>query len=182
MNRMLGRFDTAPNTIPPQYRNLPASLRFRSTALGDSVPPERNNNDYFPFTPLVDIEYLSRRNDIVEDLDPSLGTDLESTLDSLYFVRGSNVVGPLVNLYDVCMTVYHGPALPEPVLFTGFNLWSWTKSDCVALVHAVLNDMWNVPRAGARSVAMRSEVKPAATPDRRAVAIPVMHTGGMPER
>src|SRR5678815_626131 len=165
MTRLLGRFESAPNTVPPEYRNLPPSLHYRSLALGDSLPPERNNNDYFPLTASVDIEYLSRRNDIVEDRDPSpLVTDEESVLDSLYYARGTNLVDPLTNKYDVCMTVYHGRAYANPVVFSGFNLWTWTKSDGLALVRAVLGDMWGVPRSAIRPQprAVTRSVRPLA--------------------
>src|SRR5206468_1963447 len=109
--RYFGRLEAPGHTPPSAYLNLPPSLRFRSAALGDVVPPQRQSNDFFPATPNVDMEYLSFENRILEDVDPDpLRDQEESTLDSLYYVTGPTYVPSNANLYNVCMTVYHGKA------------------------------------------------------------------------
>lgn len=185
MTRFFGRFESTPNVIPPQYRNFPTALHLRSLALGDTVPPEKNSGDYY--ISLTDVEYLSQRNDILEDVDPSpLGIDEESTLDTLYYIRGSSVLPQNQNLYNVCMTVYKGPAYQYPIIFTGFNIWSWTKSECQAIVDAVLHDNWgytkSVPQMRPAAVVRGTGSPSAATPLQSAAAMPVLRLGRLPDR
>ena len=188
LNRYLGRYEAPGNTVPAKYRSLPASLRFRSAALGDTLPPQRLSGDYFLNQPITDIEYLSKANRIVEDVDPApLRVDEESTQDTLYYVTGPSLVDSSFNKYDVCMTVYDGPAYPHPVICTGFNLWFWTRSDCQALVDAVVRDMWGYSRAAPRArpaammTAARSVAKETPVPIRNAVAMPVRSAGRTPQ-
>jgi len=44
------------------------------------------------------------------------------------------------------MTYYHG-AENAPFVITGFNLWNFRRSDCVALVDFVLQQLWGLPRS-----------------------------------
>ena len=187
--RYLGRFEAPGHTVPLKYRNLPTSMRFRSLALGDSLPPQRFASDYFLNQPITDLEYLSKANRIVEDVDPSpLGIDEQSTMDTLYYATGSSLVDTSYNDYDVCMTVYDGPAYPHPIIFTGFNLWFWTKSDCRALIDAVVHDMWGYSRAASSprpqvvAGASRAAARAAPAPLRNAAAMPVRNLGRTPER
>ena len=76
---------------------------------------------------------------------------VESTLDTLYDVSGGNL---LLSPAPV-MTYYHGLENPT-VLFSGFDLWSWTRSDAQALVDFVLRDVWGLAPAGPRTAAARS--------------------------
>ena len=158
----------------------------------------RPSNVFFPSVQNVDMEYLSDQGTsgslgssrVIEDVDPDpLHTSLVSTLDTLYYVRGATFIQPSFNLYDVCMTVYRGPSYDHPIIFTGFNVWSWTKGDCQGVVDAVLSDMWHyTPRVpllrpaamttGSRAVGARA----SSTPVQTVSAIPVLHIGRLPDR
>jgi hypothetical protein len=145
-DRFLGRFDSV-STPPPDvnYRLLPLNLRPKLEAYGDTFPQNRtvNRGDFFKTS--FDVEYLSLLNYIQEDLDPSpFVDDEESTLDTLFLVRGNSVVQPAFNRYDVCMTRYRGQDTKRPVIFTGFNIWSFARADCKAVVDAVMN-WWQIP-------------------------------------
>jgi hypothetical protein len=156
LTRFLGRHDSS-GTAPPQYRNLPPVMRPKSAALGDVFPPNRSLSPGNFYLTNFDVEYMSQPNRVIEDVDPSLLVlDEQSTLDTLYRAVGVSLVQPQFNRYNVCMTRYVGPAY-TPVIFTGFNIWNRARVDCVAMVNAVLQDMWGLPytppAAGLRSAA-----------------------------
>jgi hypothetical protein len=136
----------------PDYSLMPAELRLR-TLETDPIPPTRTANQgnlYYPGS--TDAEYLSAPNEIAEDLDPdSSVVHLESTLDTLYEVSG----GGLVLSPAPTMTYYHGRENPQ-FLFSGFDLWSWTRSDAQSFVDFVLGDVWRVTPAGTRAAASHS--------------------------
>ena len=91
-----------------------------------------------------ELEYLSRPNEVVDDIDPSpLAFDLQSTLDTLYKATGGSLVPPGLNPVDVVMTRYH-PTSGESLIFTGFNIWSFRRSDCKSLVDFVLQQLWGL--------------------------------------
>ena len=56
------------------------------------------------------------------------------------------LVSPIYNLMDVCMTRYHR-AGGQPVVWSGFNLWSFRRQDCKNLVDFVLQELWGLSRA-----------------------------------
>ena len=144
VRRHLGRHDSA-GTGPTAYRQLPAQMRPKSTALGDEFPPYRTRNLGDFYLSNFDVEYLSQANRILEDVDPSLlGFDEQSTLDTLYAAVGNSLMPPQFNRANVCMTRYVGPAY-TPVIFTGFDIWTWSRVDCKAIVDAVLQRMWGMP-------------------------------------
>jgi hypothetical protein len=65
-----------------------------------------------------------------------------STLDSLYGfidISGNS---------NVSMTYYHGPAIPQGAVFSGFNLWYFQRAQCQALVDFVLQNLWGMSRVG----------------------------------
>jgi len=126
-------------------------LRRRALALGDSLPPTRplsQTTSYFTSDALAS-EYLTRPNSILEDADPDpLVTNEISTLDTLYEFRGGQLATNVTGERPACMTYYHGMAGP-PFVFTGFDLWSWTRGDCAALVDFALQDIWGMQRSAA---------------------------------
>jgi hypothetical protein len=79
-------------------------------------------------------EFLTQPNVIVEGG--------ESVLDSLYVVQGSSVP---IGTGNVAMTVYHG-AEGGQCIWTGFDLWSFQRSQCIELVDGVLQGIWGLPR------------------------------------
>ena len=132
----------------PDYSGLPMQLRRRALALGDSLPPTRpiSQTAYYFTSDALASEYLTRPNSILEDADPDPRVTAEiSTLDTLYEFRGGALATNVTGERPACMTYYHGMGGP-PVVFTGFDLWSWSRVDCAALVDFVLQDVWGMQR------------------------------------
>ncbi len=138
----------------PAYSLLPTTLRLRSPATDPMWPNRGNGPEYYyppPFWSLT-IEYLSKPNAILDDRNPSpQRTDVVQALDTLMVAtsamlppQGSN---PAVDrIVNPVMTYYHGPDC-GPVVFSGFDIWTWTRADCVRLVDAVLTGLWGLPRS-----------------------------------
>jgi hypothetical protein len=128
------------------YSRLPSALAARSAAT-DPVPPRRTLANFYPALSTTAFEYLTLPNDIVESISASPGHGREaSTLDTLYTIRGV-----LPASKDMpCMTVYHGRDNGQ-LVFTGFDLWTWSRPQCRALVDAVLADLWHLSPATAAS-------------------------------
>jgi hypothetical protein len=68
-------------------------------------------------------------------------------LDSLYEATGGALPGPPNNPRNVVMTHYHGNE-NGGVVFTGFDIWTWRRSQCQQLVDGVLRGIWGLPKAG----------------------------------
>jgi len=81
------------------------------------------------------VEFVTQPNFILESG--------ESVLDSLYVVQGSSVP---IGTGNVAMTVYHG-ANGGQCVWTGFDLWSFQRTECIQLVDGVLQGIWGLPRA-----------------------------------
>ena len=80
----------------------------------------------------------------LEDIDPNPGiVNEQSVLDSFYVVQGSGVPFGTGNF---AMTRYHGSQHGE-VVWSGFDIWSFQRAQCIALVDGVLQGMWGLPRA-----------------------------------
>ena len=128
--RALGRFEPAPGA----YGALPLALQSR-TAATDPLPPTRlaSQGSLF-YVSTRATEFLTQPNVIVEGG--------ESVLDSLYVVQGSSVP---IGTGNVAMTVYHG-AEGGQCIWTGFDLWSFQRSQCIELVDGVLQGIWGLPR------------------------------------
>jgi hypothetical protein len=47
------------------------------------------------------------------------------------------------------MTVYRGSDFPNPVIFQGFNLWSYQLPQLTQLVDVVMQQMWGLQRSSA---------------------------------
>ena len=127
ISRSLGRLSGAGSA----YDLLPAAMRLRNSG-SDPLPPLRLASDFY--TTIVELEYLSRSNDL-------FGGDGASALDSLYAASGAGLVPPQYNSSNVCMTVHHPPGGPS-VIFSGFSLWGFQRADSKALVDFVLRQLW----------------------------------------
>ena len=130
----------------PDYGGLPPTMRLKSTAT-DPLPANRTGqNPSVFYLKTFEVEFLRKPNPTFEDLDPDPAIDDEvSMLDSLYKVTGFSVPGPAVNPQNVCMTYYRGSESP-PFVFTGFNIWTFSRDDCAALADFVLQRLWGLPR------------------------------------
>ncbi len=170
-SRFRGRYDAAGRTPPAIYNLLPASMRPKNSG-SDPFPPNRtvNNGDFYLTT--FDIEYLSQSNIVLEDVNPDLLiVDEQSTLDTLYKAAGATLMPSSFNPHNVCMTRYVGPAYTH-VIFTGFNIWSFTRGDCKALVDAVLQGFWGLPYTPPTANQAVTATVGAARPDERLAAPP----------
>jgi hypothetical protein len=131
----------------PDYSQLPATLQTR-TAATDPLPPQRTANQFY-LGIRTTFEYLTLPNVVTESCSPWPDSRAVSVLDSLYTVRGVYPGG--VDL--PCMTVYRGHDGGQ-VVFSGFDLWSWQRPQCRALVDGVLRDLWHLtPTTEAAGVA-----------------------------
>jgi hypothetical protein len=136
----------------PDYSRLPVALRFRSPAT-DPLPPTRSAGQagLFYASNTAD-EYVSAPNEVTEPVDPHVDPPLlQSTLDTLYDISSSQLcVSPAP-----AMLYYHGRD-NAPFVFTGFDLWSWSRSDAQGLVDFVLGDIWGMARSGPRAAGRAS--------------------------
>ncbi len=139
--RSLGRFASAPGP----YASLPTALQSKTVGT-DPLPPTRLASQGSTFyVPNHRVEYLSQPNAIVEDVNPDPDIyDAESTLDTLFAVTGSLI--PNSGLTTAAMTLYHGPENAQ-VVWSGFDIWTYRRSQCIALVDWVLQDLWGLSRA-----------------------------------
>ncbi len=172
LTRYLGRMDITHSSSslnnPDDYNQylfwLPPALRLKALSLGDTVPPQRAAIPGGFYQTRVAVEYLSSENRIVEDIDPSPFVDNEqSTLDTLYYARASALISPIYNKYDVIFTRYWGPGTPRPVIVSGVNIWTFTLSDCKAMVNAVLQGLWKQPYRGPLPPPSASRMRPVAS-------------------
>jgi hypothetical protein len=157
ITRQLGR-----NANDPYWAALPARFDLHSEADGDTFPPGRvpriDQNFYYE---TINMEYLSRPNNYLEDINPDpVAENLAPALDTLYQAAGVSLVQTQIpnptNFSNACMTIWPARSLGYPnthqVIFSGFDIWSFQKTQCKALVHFVLHDLWglddNVPPHG----------------------------------
>jgi hypothetical protein len=149
----------------PRFTTLPTRLMFK-VASSDPVWPNRTSGSFYVGSGYsgVDLEFLSQENHIieVEAKNPSpVHREEFQTLDTLYLAYGMHPAMLQTRLgegVNACMTYYHGRDC-GPVLFTGFDIWHWTRADCVQLVDAVLHGLWGLSRTAQASAA--SPVRPA---------------------
>jgi hypothetical protein len=64
------------------------------------------------------------------------------------------------------MFYYHGRD-NAPFVFTGFDIWSWSRADCQSLVDFVLSDIWGLARNGPRVANGTASIVAAPGPARR---------------
>lgn len=164
----------------PDYTQLPAQLRRRALALGDSLPPTRTNAAVYYSTAINPaVEYLTQPNLIFEDVDPDPATvDTRSVLDTLMELHGGALATNYTGQRPVAMTYYHGFENP-PFVFSGFDLWTWSRQDAAALVDFVLHEIWGMNRTMPRPLSPRTAQSgpapaglPTAAPGRRAAPPP----------
>lgn len=133
----------------PNYALLPAEMR-RKTAGTDPVPATRPAGVGSAFYQTVlDAEYLSVPNFIVEDVDPNPDfVSEQSTLDTLFALDAfAGNLHPSGSTFPrPTMTYYHGSE-SAPMVFSGFNIWNYARQDCIQLVDFVLQEIWGLPRA-----------------------------------
>jgi hypothetical protein len=133
----------------PHYGLLPEVLRFKSTATDPPWPFRSGNTGAFYRS--TDLEYLRAPNAIVADVQTSPRHEvLVPVLDTLMVATGSPLPLPDPNpaidrRVNPVMTYYHGPDC-GPVVFSGFDVWTWSRPDCVQLVDAVLQGIWGLTR------------------------------------
>ena len=151
IRRYLGRYETSPAPYP--YQLLPAEI-FLKTAATDPFPPNRTGSQSVFYQTQFDVEFLSGANEILEDLDPGLLEDFQSTLDTLFKVTATTLQPDTV-LQSVAMTHYHGPE-NEQFIVTGFNLWNFRRSNCVELADFVLQRLWGLSRVAPAPAAIGS--------------------------
>ena len=125
--------------IPPDYSLLPANLDPKNVATDPPPPLRQADSNWFLST--FNAEYIHRPTFIREDYndDPNVLEEY-STLDTLYICRGGTA---LAN--SPVMTYYHGRDC-EPVVFSGFNIWYWRRTQCIQLVDWVLQSVWGLTR------------------------------------
>lgn len=148
----------------PDYRRLPAEMRWRDPAT-DPLPPTRTSQQgslYYRsgFT----CEYLFVPNVITEDVDPDLDVEhVQAVLDTLmdaHSVLLRTTPAPV-------MTWYHGREANHFV-FSGFAPWDFRREDCIRLADFVLQDLWGLPRQPVdRGVAPVTASARSASPSRR---------------
>ena len=170
-NIAIGKSPTA-----ARYPMLPAALAPKSAAAGDVFPPNRSGQGLGTFyKPVFPPEPPPQPNSILEDLRPGHkhGASV-SALDTLYKATGL-VLPPEVQSPDgrlvamnPCMTYYHGVE-NAPVIFSGFDLWSFRRVQCQQLVDGVLQGIWGLAKAA-----------PAPPPAPRPLAPPVGIAGRAP--
>ncbi len=138
----------------PDYSLLPEEMRQKNAALGDVAPPTRivsQQNRFYTYNSR-EVEYLTTQNHVREDIDPDPAViRTASVLDTLMILEGGNLknsidprTGALVH-QSAAMTYYHGLE-NAPVVFSGFNVWSYSRTDCLTLVDFVLQRIWGLPR------------------------------------
>ena len=134
------------------YGLLPLSLQMRDPG-SDPLPPLRAPNSFY--RPPAALEYLSMPNEITEERLPrgrhreaerdhaGRPPRLISVLDSLY--RADASIPPGFPSINTCMTLFHGQESGQ-VIFSGFDIWTWQRTQCLQLVDGVLQGIWGLTR------------------------------------
>ena len=155
--RYLGRFENGfdPTLAYTRYlAELPQRIEYKSPST-DTMPAWRTNtSDFFKST--VFLEYLQKPNLVTEQTgsDPDHPVTV-SILDTLYEVSGADLPFPAENPHNASMTYAHGSRFPQGFVFSGFDIWTFKRSQCKALVDFVLRRMWNLTPRTAMARASR---------------------------
>ncbi len=178
----------------PDFNQLPAQMNTHTNPAsdptnGEAIPltrPTSYGSQWWSTSNSVDVEYLLYPNSIYEDMNPSaVAETLESSLDTLMDLRGSNLANTGATYEPVTMTWYHGVNAPNFV-FSGFPVWAWRRSDVQMLFDFVLQRIWGLSKSTAPSSpsyrastnpfrAVSSPTKPSAA----GATMPVRRGGGM---
>lgn len=121
----------------PDYTRLPATLLPKSPAT-DPLPPLRTSGQFY--ATLFYSEYLSRPNSILESASGAGGDSVVAVLDTLY-----ETVGGQSGTGHPMMTVYHGSENAQ-VIFSGFPIWYFRRSQAIDLADFVFQRMWGLAR------------------------------------
>lgn len=167
----------------PDYTLLPDQMHVRTNPAtdplnGDALPPTRLSSyasQWWATSPTVDVEYLLQPNIILEDVDPDpVHVELEAALDTLMSAQSVNLLNTGSPYEPASMTWYHGSESPE-LVFTGFPIWSWRRSDGQKLVDFVLQQIWHINRSspGRPQTIADHRLAPAAASAPRTSALPV---------
>jgi hypothetical protein len=164
----------------PNYSLLPPVLERKGIAgssTPDPVPPLRTGPQYY--ASFFWTEYLtnltnSTPNIIREDVNGSAPGGLESTLDTLYhFVSTSN------GGFWPTMTYYHGLETREPVIMSGFPLWSPKRAQAKQLVDFVFTQLWQIPLRPDPVRGNPTVSSEAAAPARTTSNVPALHRSAL---
>lgn len=144
----------------PDYTVLPTQIDYKSPAT-DPIYPLRSTGTFY--RQISEFEWLSEPTYQEEDPDNDPATPNSfSALDTLYWVDSSwdrLNQGPNIN---PVMTVYHGLTVPQPVIFTGFNLWVMRRDHVIQMIDFVLQNAWGLPHDGtSRLLPVPTAVRPA---------------------
>jgi hypothetical protein len=165
LTRFAGRHERPPVGSGPDPRRpytrflseLPPRMELK-TPDSDSMPPNRASGFY---PSVASIEYLDVENRIIENISDNPDRPNEvSTLDTLYEATGGPLERDETKHYAV-MTYYEGPSVPQGFIFTGFDTWTFKRTQCQAVVDFVMQRMWGLSRqGGATQVASGRAVQP----------------------
>ena len=110
----------------------------RKNPATDPLPPLRSPATFYLAS--YSAEFITLPNDILENSSPSpQHNDMESALDTLM------LAGTGIQVRKPVMTFYHGHD-NAPLIFSGFDLWTFRRQDIVQLVDAVLQGGWGMTR------------------------------------
>lgn len=76
--------------------------------------------------------------------------DQRAALDTLYELQGGLLATATTGRRPVAMTYYHGVEGPRFV-FSGFDLWTWSRQVVQGVVDFVLQDIWGMSRSAPAS-------------------------------
>jgi hypothetical protein len=152
----------------PDYALLPAVLTYRDPLL-DPIPPTRLPSQAGLFYPTSSsAEFVLEANNVTEDFGSPGAPHVENALDTLYQATGLGI--PIE--HAPAMLYYHGRE-STPFVFTGFDLWTWTRADCQGLVDFVLGDIWQLTKTAPGATASRAAGSRAAKPVAPRIARPL---------
>jgi hypothetical protein len=164
----------------PDHTLLPDAVHPKSAGT-DPLPPLRNPGDFYNSPGQRQIEFLSQPGELpCENVGPPGGPKFcGSPLDTLMVTSGSGL--PVNPGGNPCMTWYHGMDHGQFV-FSGFNIWSFRRDDCVQLADFVLKQLWGLNREAAPVFRFAATpLPPAWTPAaRRATPFPIRPASSRP--
>ena len=134
----------------PDYQTLLPAEMERKTPATDPIYPNRGSGAFYVNN--LEYECLTQANFIVEDSNPDPDIEIPiSTLDTLFNVTFSSndyvPIEPPIETGYPAMTSYRGVNDTKPsVIFTGFDIWHFKRSQCVQLVDFVLQHTWGLQR------------------------------------
>jgi len=121
----------------PDYSLLPIELSERTPAT-DPLPPLRIASHFYSSSYYS--EHLIAANAVIEPMPGGPDGSTFSALDTLYETQGG-----ISGTGHPVMTRYHGAENAE-VVFSGFPIWYFKRSQAIDLVDFVLQRMWGMQR------------------------------------